>query len=147
MVNRDVTQSAENEKMVHEIYEEYQQNNQRVHDEARASIVSEFGVSEEEAEVHPAMEDRFEQLRANANANPGITSIDPTTGVPGASVAPPRPIAQPVPAPPQPAYHAPVQTYSNDVGTLENIIRANGFNVLQSASDYSQGIITLVISR
>ena len=144
MVNRDVTQSPENEKMVHEIYEEYQQNNQRVHDEARASIVREFGISEEEAEVHPAMEDRFEQLRANANANPGITSIDPNTGVPGVAVAPPRPIA---PQPPQPAYHAPPQPYLNDVGTLDTIIRANGFNVLQSASDYSQGIITLVISR
>ena len=144
MANRDVTQSPENEKMVHEIYEEYQQKNQRMHDEARDSIVSEFGVSEKEAEVHPAMEDRFDQLRANANANPGITSIDPNTGVPGTSVPPPRPIASP---PPQPAYHAPPPPYSNDGGTLENIIRANGFNVLQSASDYSQGIITLVISR
>ena len=144
--NRDINQSPENEKLVQEIYEQYQANNQISHDKARASIANEFGISEEQAEVHPAMEDRFEQLRANANANPGVSSVNPNTGVPGAAVVPPRPIAQPIPAPPQPAY-APPQAYPNDAGTLENIIRANGFNILQSASDYNQGIITLVISR
>lgn len=146
MNNRDVMQSPENEKMVHEIYDNYKKNNQKAHDEARASIVNEFGVSEEDAEAHPEMEDRFEQLRQNMSANSGVTSIDPNTGEPGSVIMPPRPIAAPVPAPPQPAYAAP-QAYPNDVGTLENIIRASGFNVLQSASDYSQGIITLVISR
>lgn len=142
--NRDISQSPENEKLVHEIYEQYQANNQIAHDEARASIANEFGISESEAEVHPEMEDRFEQLRANANSNPGISSVDPNTGVPGAAVAPPRPISPPSP---QPAYQAPPQPYLNDVGAVENLIRANGFKVIQSASDYNQGIITLVISR
>jgi hypothetical protein len=142
--NRDISQSPENEKLVHEIYNEYQKNNQIAHDEARASIANEFEISEEQAEVHPEMEDRFEQLRANANSNPGVTSINPNTGEPGPAIAPPRPIP---PAAPQPAYQAPSQPYLNDVGTLENIIRANGFKVIQSASDYNQGIITLVISR
>ena len=146
MTNRDVMQSPENEKMVHEIYDNYKKNTQKAHDEARASIAKDFGIDEAEAEGHPEMEDRFQQVRQNMSPNSGVTSIDPNTGEPGTIIPPPRPIAPPVAAPPQPAY-APPQAYPNDVGTLENVIRASGFNVLQSASDYSQGIITLVISR
>jgi hypothetical protein len=147
---REVTQSPENEKLVHEIYRKHQENNQKAHDEARASIAAEFNLSEEEAEGHPEMEPRFEQLRANMTLNSGVTSVDPNTGEPGVRVAPvarPAPAPAPVPAATPAAASPPIYTSAADIVTLENLIRSNGFTVLQSASDYSQGIITLVITR
>ena len=151
---RDVAQSPENEKLVHEIYRKHQENNQKAHNEARASIAAEFNLSEEEAEGHPEMEPRFDQLRANMSLNSGVTSVDPNTGEPGVRVArTPAPVPAaapatvPTPAPAAAPNTFPTYTSPVDLATLENLIRSNGFTVLQSASDYSQGIITLVITR
>jgi hypothetical protein len=147
---RNVVQSPEDEKLVREIYQRHQENNQRAHDQARASIAAEFNISEEEAEGHPDMEQRFEQIREQMAHSNGVVSLDPNTGEPGAKI----PISMPTPAPAAvPGYAAPAPVSvpppipTSDVVALENIVRANGYQVVQSASDYTQGIITLVISR
>jgi hypothetical protein len=147
---RNVVQSPEDEKLVRQIYQQHQELNQKAHDQARASIASEFNISEEEAEGHPDMEHKFEQLREKMTQNNGVISLDPNTGEPGTRI--PAPTPMPVPAA-TPGYIAPTPVAvqppipTSDVVALENIVRANGYQVVQSASDYSQGIITLVISR
>ena len=143
---RDIVVPAQDEKLVHQLYEEYQQKNQSWHDQARAEIARDYNISEEEAEVHPEMEDRFNNIRnAVAENNGGLTSVDPTTGESGRRVAPPPAVA-PVPAPVPPVQYQEYIT-SADVAVLENIVKTNGYKVVQSASDYTQGIITLVITR
>tara|TARA_R100000656_G_scaffold113306_2_gene85615 strand:- start:814 stop:1251 length:438 start_codon:yes stop_codon:yes gene_type:complete len=145
MPEREFMMQPEDEKLVHEIYEQYQKNNQTLHDQARTDIATKHQITEEEAEAHPEMEDRFEQLRANmAMQNSGVTSINPDTGEEG----------KPVPKA-TPQYVPPVQTYdpppsppsTSDVFALENLVRNHGFKVLQSATDHAEGIITLVITR
>ena len=136
----DVPISAEDQRTVSEMYENFQRKNQEAHDLARLQIAQENQISEEEAEAHSDMEGRFELLRAQQGS---ILSVNPDTGEPGSPtprIAHTRPPTPPVGAPP-------IVPSLNDAAMIENVVRSQGFNVLQVASDYTQGIITLVISR
>tara|TARA_R100000656_G_scaffold80242_1_gene58842 strand:+ start:409 stop:834 length:426 start_codon:yes stop_codon:yes gene_type:complete len=139
----EVPISAEDQKTVSEMYENFQRRNQEAHDLARLQISQENQISEEEAEIHPDMEGRFELLRTQNGQQGSILSVNPDTGEPGSPtprIASARPPTPPVGAPP-------IVPPLNDAAMVENVVRSQGFNVLQVASDYTQGIITLVISR
>ena len=58
----EVSITPEDQRKVSEIYNEYQRKNQEAHDEARRLIVEEYNITEEEAEGHPEMEDKFESI-------------------------------------------------------------------------------------
>ena len=74
--------------------------------------------------------------------NSDIASVDPNTGEPGRQV--PRPkftnkMAQ--------AKMSPPQEVELDAGEIEQLLISNGLTVLQSASDYTQGVITFVVTK
>ena len=136
-----VSLSAEEQQAVSKVYNEYQENNQKAHDQARKSISEEYDIEESEAEVHPDMESKFETIRNSMN-NSDIASVDPNTGEPGRQV--PRPkftnkMAQ--------AKMPPPQGVELDAGEIEQLLISNGLTVLQSASDYTQGVITFVVTK
>ena len=136
-----VSLSAEEQQAVSKVYSEFQENNQKAHDQARKSIAEEFDIEESEAEIHPDMESKFETIRNSMN-NSDIASVDPNTGEPGRQV--PRPkftnkMAQAkMPSP---------QGVELDAGEIEQLLISNGLTVLQSASDYTQGVITFVVTK
>jgi hypothetical protein len=136
-----VSLSAEEQQAVSKVYSEFQENNQKAHDQARKSISEEFDIEESEAEVHPDMESKFETIRNSMN-NADVASIDPNTGEPGRQA--PRPkftnkMAQAkMPSP---------QGVELDAGEIEQLLISNGLTVLQSASDYTQGVITFVVTK
>jgi len=136
-----VSLSAEEQQAVSKVYSEFQENNQKAHDQARKSISEEYDIEESEAEVHPDMESKFETIRNSMN-NSDIASVDPNTGEPGRQV--PRPkftnkMAQAkMPSP---------QGVELDAGEIEQLLISNGLTVLQSASDYTQGVITFVVTK
>ena len=136
-----VSLSAEEQQAVSKVYSEFQENNQKAHDQARKSISEEYDIEESEAEDHPDMESKFETIRNSMN-NSDIASVDPNTGEPGRQV--PRPkftnkMAQAkMPSP---------QGVELDAGEIEQLLISNGLTVLQSASDYTQGVITFVVTK
>ena len=141
-----VSLSAEEQQAVSKVYSEFQENNQKAHDQARKSISEEYDIEESEAEVHPDMESKFETIRNSMN-NADVASIDPNTGEPGGQaprpkVSPPRftnKMAQAkMPSP---------QGVELDAGEIEQLLISNGLTVLQSASDYTQGVITFVVTK
>lgn len=136
-----VSLSVEEQQAVSKVYNQYQENNQKAHDQARKSIAEEHDIEESEAEVHPDMESKFETIRNSMN-NSDIASVDPNTGEPGRQV--PRPkftnkMAQ--------AKMSPPQEVELDAGEIEQLLISNGLTVLQSASDYTQGVITFVVTK
>jgi hypothetical protein len=136
-----VSLSVEEQQAVSKVYNEYQENNQKAHDQARKSISEEHDIEESEAEVHPDMESKFETIRNSMN-NSDIASVDPNTGEPGRQT--PRPkftnkMAQ--------AKMPPPQEVELDAGEIEQLLISNGLTVLQSASDYTQGVITFVVTK
>jgi len=140
----DVNLSEEDRQAVSAVYNKYQTSNQKAHDIARAQISEEFDIGEEEAEAHPEMEDRFETIRNNMNDS-GIVSVDPNTGEPGKKVPMPRPT--PTVSPKfQPAAPS-VRELEFSAGAIEYLLESKGLTVLQSASDYTQGVITFIVTK
>tara|TARA_Y100000310_G_scaffold298022_1_gene331566 strand:+ start:4881 stop:5363 length:483 start_codon:yes stop_codon:yes gene_type:complete len=157
----EVPITGDEQQQVSKMYDEYQRINQEAHDEARRQISAEYDVSEEEAERMPQMEERFEVLRRSATATvsanggqnpaPQIMSVNPGTGEPGTAV--PRQVARPEPSiyNPQPAAAAPQATMwpassgPSRVQIAEQALIAQGFTVVQSASDYESGVVSIVI--
>jgi hypothetical protein len=136
-----VSLSEEEQQTVSRVYSDFQENNQKAHDQARKSIAEEFDIEESEAETHPDMESKFETIRNSMN-NSDIVSVDPNTGEPGKAT--PRPkfaanMAQ--------AKRPPPQGVGLDAGEIEQLLTTNGLTVLQSASDYTQGVITFVVTK
>tara|TARA_R110000787_G_scaffold211147_1_gene320881 strand:+ start:3268 stop:3690 length:423 start_codon:yes stop_codon:yes gene_type:complete len=136
-----VSLSEEEQQTVSRVYSDFQEDNQKAHDQARKSIAEEFDIEESEAETHPDMESKFETIRNSMN-NSDIVSVDPNTGEPGKAT--PRPkfaanMAQ--------AKRPPPQGVGLDAGEIEQLLTTNGLTVLQSASDYTQGVITFVVTK
>tara|TARA_R110002167_G_C12560647_1_gene641755 strand:- start:182 stop:604 length:423 start_codon:yes stop_codon:yes gene_type:complete len=136
-----VSLSEEEQQTVSRVYSDFQEGNQKAHDQARKSIAEEFDIEESEAETHPDMESKFETIRNSMN-NSDIVSVDPNTGEPGKAT--PRPkfaanMAQ--------AKRPPPQGVGLDAGEIEQLLTTNGLTVLQSASDYTQGVITFVVTK
>lgn len=80
--------------------------------------------------------------------NSDIVSVDPNTGEPG------KPLPRPKVAAPKfannmaQAYGGPQpQGVELDAGQIEQLLINNGLTVLQSASDYTQGVITFVVTK
>ena len=141
-----VTLSQEEERAVSKVYNDYQENNQKAHDMARTQIAKEYGIEESEAEVHPDMEDKFETIRNNMN-NSDIVSIDPNTGEPGKAVPRPKVSAPKFANNMTQARVRPPQEVELDAGEIEQLLTNSGLTVLQSASDYTQGVITFVVTK
>ena len=141
----EVSITPEDQRKVSEIYNEYQRKNQEAHDEARRLIVEEYNITEEEAEGHPEMEDKFETLRAMASngqrPNSSVLSVNPTTGEPGtpAPRLPTRPPVSPPAAAPQ--YSHP----TNPLQLGEHLLTSQGFVIVESRNDYINGLITFVV--
>ena len=136
-----VSLSEEEQQTVSRVYSDFQEDNQKAHDQARKSIAEEFDIEESEAETHPDMESKFETIRNSMN-NSDIVSVDPNTGEPGKAT--PRPkfaanMAQ--------AKRPPPQGVGLDAGEIEQLLTTNGLSVLQSASDYTHGVLTLVVTK
>ena len=141
----EVPITPEDQRKVSEMYNEYQRKNQEAHDEARRLIVEEFNLTEEEAEGHPEMEDRFEKLRSMASngqtPNSSVSSINRDTGEPG--TPPPRLPTRPFVSPPAaaPQYsHA-----TTPLQTGEQLLTSQGFIIVESRNDYINGLITFVV--
>ena len=138
----DVALTAEEQRTISKIYDKYQEENRAAHDLARKQLAIENDIEEEEAEAHPEMEERFNEIRGQVSQDQnGVISIDPNTGEPGQRIAKPRPkkakrVAQRELAP----------KYVFEVSEIETLLSDNGYVILQSATDYTQGIITLVVS-
>jgi len=138
----DVALTAEEQRTISKIYDKYQEENRAAHDLARKQLAIENNIEEEEAEAHPEMEERFNEIRGQVSQDQnGVISIDPNTGEPGQRIAKPRPkkakrVAQRELAP----------KYVFEVSEIETLLSDNGYVILQSATDYTQGIITLVVS-
>ena len=141
----DVNLTEEDRQAVSEVYNQYQENNQKAHDLARDQLAEEHGLDLEEAEAHPEMEQRFEAIRENM-ASKGIVSIDPNTGEPGTRIPRPKPSPQAKPQF-QVMGNPPQQGVDFEAGAIEQLLLANGLTILQSASDYTQGIITIVVTK
>jgi len=141
-----VSLSVEEQQVVSKVYSEFQENNQKAHDQARKSIAEEHDIEESEAEVHPDMESKFETIRNSMN-NADVASIDPSTGEPG------RQASRPKVSPPKftnkmaQAKMPSPQGVELDAGEIEQLLISNGLTVLQSASDYTQGVITFVVTK
>ena len=144
--------SPEDQIKVSELYDAYQRRNQEAHDEARRTIAEDFNITEEEAEAHPEMEDRFEKLRAMASSrqNPtsSVSSINPNPGEPGSPsprTTPARPyIDPPAAAPPNLSeFNAAPATSPLQMG--EHVLSSQGFLIVESRNDYANGLITFVV--
>jgi len=154
-----VSLSEEEQQTVSRVYSDFQEGNQKAHDQARKSIAEEFDIEESEAETHPDMESKFETIRNSMN-NSDIVSVDPNTGEPGKATPRPKFAANMAQAT-HPANMAqakfaanmgqakrpPPQGVGLDAGEIEQLLTTNGLTVLQSASDYTQGVITFVVTK
>ena len=141
-----VSLSAEEQQAVSKVYSEFQENNQKAHDQARKSIAEEFDIEESEAEIHPDMESKFETIRNSMN-NSDIVSVDPNTGEPGKQTPRPKVAAPKFANNMAQAKMPPPQGVELDAGEIEQLLINNGLTVLQSASDYTQGVITFVVTK
>jgi hypothetical protein len=142
----DVALTTEEQRTISKIYDKYQEENRAAHDLAREQIAIENDIEEEEAEAHPEMEGRFNEIRGQVSQDQnGVTSIDPNTGEPGQRIAKPRPKkAKRVPQ--QRVQRELAPEYVFEVNEIETLLSNSGYVILQSATDYTQGIITLVVS-
>ena len=142
----DVALTAEEQRTISKIYDKYQEENRTAHDLARKQLAIENDIEEEEAEAHPEMEERFNEIRGQVSQDQnGVTSIDPNTGEPGQKIAKPRPkkakrVSQ------QRVQRGLAPEYVFEVNEIETLLSNSGYTILQSATDYTQGIITLVVS-
>jgi len=136
-----VTLTPEEERAVSKVYNDYQENNQKAHDIARAQIAEEFDIDEEEAETHPEMETKFETVRNNMN-NSDIVSIDPNTGEPGKKIPKPKVSSPKFANNMTQARVRPPQEVELDAGEIEQLLTNSGLTVLQS-----QGVITFVVTK
>ena len=92
------------------------------------------------------MEERFNEIRGQVSQDQnGVTSVDPNTGEPGQRIAKPKPKrAKRVPQ--QRVQRELAPEYVFEVNEIETLLSNSGYTILQSATDYTQGIITLVVS-
>ena len=142
----DVALTAEEQRTISKIYDKYQEENRTAHDLARKQLAIENDIEEEEAEAHPEMEERFNEIRGQVSQDQnGVTSVDPNTGEPGQRIAKPKPKrAKRVPQ--QRVQRELAPEYVFEVNEIETLLSNSGYTILQSATDYTQGIITLVVS-
>ena len=142
----DVALTAEEQQTISKIYDKYQEGNRSAHDLARKELATEHDIDEEEAEAHPDMEERFDRIRDQVSKDQnGVISIDPNTGEPGQKIAKPRP-KKVKRVPQQQVQRELAPTYVFEVNEIETLLSDTGYVILQSATDYTQGIITLVVS-